>query len=106
MAPRLSTEEIADEAIQRTASFRSRHARQPDIAHLTAEVLTPFSRSSLRAAYRLLLSTAQQRSDPLRRPLRTLELGCGSGALTCALAQQGHRALGLDSSAESVRIAR
>lgn len=37
---------------------------------------------------------------------RIADLGCGTGLLACALAQQGHRVTGIDPSREMLRIAR
>ncbi|MCA1813273.1 MAG: ubiquinone/menaquinone biosynthesis methyltransferase [Halobacteriales archaeon] len=37
---------------------------------------------------------------------RVLDLGCGTGDVTCALAQNGEQAVGLDPSAEMLRLAR
>jgi SAM-dependent methyltransferase len=37
---------------------------------------------------------------------RVADLGCGTGLLACALAQQGHRVTGIDPSPEMLRVAR
>ncbi|MDR5749997.1 MULTISPECIES: class I SAM-dependent methyltransferase [unclassified Caballeronia] len=37
---------------------------------------------------------------------RIADLGCGTGLLACALAQQGHRVTGIDPSREMLRVAR
>jgi SAM-dependent methyltransferase len=37
---------------------------------------------------------------------RIADLGCGTGLLACALAQQGHRVTGIDPSPEMLRVAR
>ena len=42
--------------------------------------------------------------DPCTGP--TLDVGCGPGRLTVAVARKGHRALGIDISAEAVRLTR
>ncbi|WP_020591650.1 class I SAM-dependent methyltransferase [Kiloniella laminariae] len=39
-------------------------------------------------------------------PLRILDIGCGTGLLTTALAQQGHKVTGLDPAAPMLKVAR
>jgi 2-polyprenyl-3-methyl-5-hydroxy-6-metoxy-1,4-benzoquinol methylase len=53
-----------------------------------------------------MLEAVGRRSAELRRPLRILDLACGGGLITCALASMGHRALGIDLSASEIRMAR
>jgi ubiquinone/menaquinone biosynthesis C-methylase UbiE len=41
-----------------------------------------------------------------RRPCSVLDLGCGTGALCCALAERGHRVMGVDPAAAMLAVAR
>lgn len=40
------------------------------------------------------------------RPLRVLDLGCGSGYISAELARAGHTVVGIDSSADGIELAR
>ena len=39
-------------------------------------------------------------------PLNIVDLGCGTGLLTCALARKGHRVTGVDPAAAMLDVAR
>lgn len=45
-------------------------------------------------------------AEPLGRPLRILDLGCGTGKCLCDLAGMGHEVVGLDFSAEALAFTR
>lgn len=58
------------------------------------------STESLRALWSLLLA----RMFPPAEPLRIIDVGCGSGAVSLSLAELGHQVVGLDISPEMLRI--
>lgn len=80
----------SDDAIQRTFHYFTHHS------------VAPLNQKRLEA----ILETAGRRSAELKRPLRVLDLACGGGLITCALAAMGHRVLGIDLDAHEIRMAR
>jgi 2-polyprenyl-3-methyl-5-hydroxy-6-metoxy-1,4-benzoquinol methylase len=105
-----SSPEGAIKAVSRVlrsaGSFAARHQRDPAIS-LTYRYFTshPFARLN-QLRLRALLERVGARSAELRRPLRVLDLACGGGLITCALASMGHRTLGIDLNASEIRMAR
>ena len=87
-------------------SFTHRHQKEPAI-FLTYQYFThhPVARLNQRRLL-ALLEAAGRRSAELRRPLRILDLACGGGLITCALASMGHRTLGIDLNTSEIRMAR
>lgn len=100
----------AEQAVKRVLksaeSFAERHADDGAISltyrYFTKHPVAPLNQRRLRA----LLEAAGQRAAELKRPLRILDLACGGGILTCALASMGHRALGVDLNVSEIRMAR
>ena len=107
-----STESVstAQPALQRVLksaqAFTDRHQSDPAIS-LTYRYFTqhPVARLNQKRLL-MMLQTVSQRSAELKRPLRILDLACGGGLVTCALASMGHRTLGLDFNAAEIRMAR
>jgi 2-polyprenyl-3-methyl-5-hydroxy-6-metoxy-1,4-benzoquinol methylase len=100
----------ADQAVKRVLksaeSFAQRHGQDTAISltyrYFTSHPVAPLNQRRLRA----LLEASGQRAAELKRPLRILDLACGGGIITCALASMGHRALGVDLNASEIRMAR
>src|SRR4051794_17230286 len=100
-SPRLPPEASPEGAAKATKrvlgcaeSFARRHEKDPAIA-LTYGYFTrpPVARLNQRRLH-AILEAAGNRSADLKRPLRILDLACGGGLITCALATMGHRTLG------------
>ena len=106
MGERLSACLTAKRVLQRAESFRRRHSNDKNVGrtygYFTHHPVAPLNRKRLT----LLLEALLERSDQLKRPLRVLDLACGGGLITCAIASQGHRTLGLDLSAEEIHLAK
>jgi 2-polyprenyl-3-methyl-5-hydroxy-6-metoxy-1,4-benzoquinol methylase len=54
----------------------------------------------------LLLKKVQEEATRLNRPLRVLDMCCGAGIITSAIGELGHRAVGVDSNAREIKLAR
>jgi SAM-dependent methyltransferase len=87
-------------------AFVQRHPDDPGIS-LTYRYFTdhPFAALNQRRLQRIL-EVSGQRTAQLGRPLRILDLACGGGIITCALASMGHRTLGMDASSSEIRMAK
>ena len=96
---------VAAETIQRAASFYDAHRDQKSVSttygYFTHHPVAPLNKKRLI----LMLEAIESRSKALGRPLRVLDLACGGGLITCAVATLGHRALGLDLSHDEVHLA-
>ena len=99
-------DQIAREIIKSAAAFLGQHPgeklAQPTFGYFTRHPVAPLNRKRLT----LLLAQLQKRSDLIGRPLRVLDLACGGGLMTCAVAKLGHRALGMDLSNDEIRLAK
>ena len=91
--------------LSRAASFRERHKNdrtvQLTFGYFTHHPVAPLNKKRLR----YMLENLQKRSGELGRPLRVLDLACGGGLITCAIAALGHRTLGMDLSTDEIRWA-
>lgn len=87
-------------------TFTQRHQKEPAI-FLTYQYFThhPVARLNQKRL-QAILEAVGRRSAELGRPLRILDLACGGGLITCALASMGHRTLGVDLNASEIRMAR
>lgn len=56
--------------------------------------------------HKLILTTVQQESQRLGRPLRIFDAGCGTGRLCQLLRMDGHEVAGCDVSEEALRLCR
>lgn len=105
-----STPEAGARALKRVLkcaeSFTERHKEDPAIS-LTYRYFTrhPVAKLNQRRLH-TLLEVVGRRSAELKRPLRILDLACGGGLITCALASMGHRTLGIDLNASEIKMAR
>lgn len=92
--------------LKHAEAFHQRHrsdaAIQRTFGYFTHHPVAPLNRKRLR----LLLDALQEESATLKRPLRVLDLACGGGLITCSMASLGHRVVGVDLSAEEIRMAR
>lgn len=103
---RQGAEQALKRVLKSAESFSARHAHDAAIAltyrYFTRHPVAPLNQKRLRA----LLESAGRRAAELKRPLRILDLACGGGIITCALASMGHRALGIDLNSSELRMAR
>ncbi len=92
-------------ALKSAARFANNHSHDAAIGltfgYFTGHPVALLNRKRLKA----ILAAVAERSAELKRPLRVLDLACGGGIITCAVAQMGHLTLGLDSDAGEVRLA-
>ena len=105
-----SSPESAERALRRVLrcaeQFTDRHLQEPAIS-LTYRYFTHHPVAKLnQKRLQTLLQVVGRRSAELKRPLRVLDLACGGGLITCALASMGHRTLGLDLNPQEIRMAR
>lgn len=66
--------------------------------YFTEHPVAPLNRERLA----MLLENVEAHADRTGRRLRVLDLACGGGLITCAIAQLGHQSLGLDLSPKEV----
>ena len=103
---RIDTNEIANQTLSFAASFMKNHQSEkgvgPTYGYFTKHPVAPLNRKRLKA----LLKAVESRSQNYDSKLRILDLACGGGIITCAMASLGHRVLGLDLSADEIRLAR
>lgn len=101
-----SEQSASSRTLQSAASFLQRHANEKGVSlsygYFTKHPVAPLNRKRLT----MLLKQIQEQSAKLGRPLRILDLACGGGIITCAAAELGHRALGIDLSQEEIRLAK
>lgn len=92
--------------IERADRFIKNHPSEkalgPTYGYFTRHPVAPLNRKRLR----MMLERLDRYRDALKRPLRVLDLACGGGLITCAIAARGHRVLGLDLSVDEIRLAR
>lgn len=92
--------------MQKAASFREKHAQDAAVGatfgYFTHHPVAPVNRKRLA----LILEAVDQERARLSRPLRILDVACGGGIITCAMAAIGHRALGVDLNAQEIRMAK
>lgn len=97
----LVTDTVNDILLQADAFFRL-HKGEPSVEatfkYFTDHPVAPLNRKRLA----MLLESVEQHADRAGRRLRVLDLACGGGLITCAIAQLGHRSLGLDLSPKEV----
>jgi 2-polyprenyl-3-methyl-5-hydroxy-6-metoxy-1,4-benzoquinol methylase len=98
--------QAVDSTLRRAAAFLARHPSEKEVhrtyGYFTRHLVAPLNQKRLT----LILSALSQRSEELGRPLKVLDLACGGGVITCAVATMGHRALGMDLSPEEIRLAK
>lgn len=106
---RIDTDRVTKRILAHAAAFLSAHRDQEKAekigrtyGYFVSHPVASLNRKRLRA----LLEALQARSATLGRPLRVLDLACGGGLITCAIAELGHRALGIDLDADELRLAR
>jgi 2-polyprenyl-3-methyl-5-hydroxy-6-metoxy-1,4-benzoquinol methylase len=101
-----SPEQTVKKTLQHAESFYRRHSRDKAVSltygYFTHHPVAPLNRKRLK----MLLGVLENRSRELKRPLLVLDLACGGGLITCAIAAMGHRTLGLDLSHDEIRMAR
>jgi 2-polyprenyl-3-methyl-5-hydroxy-6-metoxy-1,4-benzoquinol methylase len=106
MIKRISPQELTKNVCDRALTFLIRHSKTPYIGksfgYFTKHPVAPLNHKRLS----LLLRIIEEKSSKLNRPLRILDLACGGGVITCAIAEMGHRVLGVDSRAEEIKLAR
>jgi 2-polyprenyl-3-methyl-5-hydroxy-6-metoxy-1,4-benzoquinol methylase len=92
--------------LKSAASFLKRHSHEKAIrqtfGYFTQHPIASLNQKRLR----LILDRTEEQSRLLKRPLRILDLACGGGLITCALAHFGHRVLGVDFNPEEIRLAK
>jgi 2-polyprenyl-3-methyl-5-hydroxy-6-metoxy-1,4-benzoquinol methylase len=102
---RRSAREAVQGALRAAESFHGRHlndaAVQRTFGYFTRHPVAPLNRKRLL----LILEAACREQAQLQRPLRILDLACGGGLISCALASLGHRVVGADLSADEIRMA-
>ncbi len=88
------------------SSFLNRHRDEKGVGatfgYFTRHPVARLNRKRLK----ILLETLDSRAQALKRNLRVLDLACGGGLITSAVAEMGHRALGLDLSPEEIHLAK
>jgi len=107
MTPKKVTpKKVTNETLKHAASFLRRHSKDPRVGstygYFTRHPVAPLNRKRLI----LLLEQLDSISEELKRSLRVVDLACGGGIITCAIAMGGHRALGLDLSSEEIHLAK
>src|SRR6201988_5064406 len=94
------------ETLQRAALFLQKHVKEegvgPTYGYFTRHPVAPLNRRRLE----IVLEEIQAISSQKGRPLRILDLACGGGIITCAVAALGHRVLGMDLSAREIQLAK
>jgi 2-polyprenyl-3-methyl-5-hydroxy-6-metoxy-1,4-benzoquinol methylase len=94
-----------DRVLQRAHSFLARHRGEPAVGdtfgYFTEHPLAALNQRRLGAILDVLVA----RREELGRPLRVLDLACGGGLISCAVAETGNTVLGLDSSAIEIELA-
>lgn len=97
--------EIVRKLTEQASAFLSHHSENPaaqmTFGYFTRHPVAPLNQKRL---LHMLLKT-QERARELNRPLRILDLACGGGIITSAMAAFGHRALGMDLSPEEIHLA-
>lgn len=101
-----ASDDILSEVIQHARLFSKRHMSEPGISdtygYFTRHLAAPLNAKRLAS----LLKKVQAMCFAENRPLRILDIACGGGLITCAMASLGHRALGLDLSAQEIHLAK
>lgn len=91
-----------DEILRQAKPFFKLHEGEPSVEatfkYFTQHPVAPLNRKRLA----MLLEKVEEHADRAGRRLRVLDLACGGGLITCAIAQLGHQSLGLDLSPEEV----
>jgi 2-polyprenyl-3-methyl-5-hydroxy-6-metoxy-1,4-benzoquinol methylase len=102
----MSVRELTDATLSSARAFYGRHADDKATATTYAYFTHhPFARLNHKRLH-IIAGVVARRSGVLGRELRILDLASGGGIITCALAAQGHRAVGLDLSHDEIRMAR
>lgn len=100
-----SVEQTLARTLENAALFAARHSTDPSVGptygYFTSHPVAPLNKKRLK----LMLEKLQLRSQQVGGPLRVLDLACGGGLITCSVAELGHRVLGLDLSAQEIRLA-
>lgn len=102
----MNAQVATDTTLRSARAFYDRHSDDEAIA-ATYGYFThhPFARLNAKRL-RLIADVVAHRSADLGRELRVLDLASGGGLITCALAAQGHKTVGLDLSDDEIRMAR
>lgn len=107
--PKLTPLEARKKVLGATRAFYARHNSEPGVAR-TFGYFVRHPVSGLNQKRLLtLLSTIQalgNKTPPPGRLLRVLDVACGAGLVTSAIASLGHRALGVELDPEEFRLAR
>ena len=97
--------QIVKKVTAEAAIFRQTHQADPAIGstfgYFTSHPVAPLNHRRLV----LILEAIRGLPAPSSRPFRVLDLACGGGLITCALAFDEHRALGIDLSEDEIRMA-
>ncbi|MCM2324651.1 MAG: class I SAM-dependent methyltransferase [Oligoflexia bacterium] len=110
-----NAEEIVNKLAPRIESFFHRHHQDPAVrstfGYFSSHPVAPLNRKRLLSILQVLQSRGSllppvHGAPPEGRPMRVLDLACGGGVITCAIAALGFRAVGVDFSAEELRMAR
>jgi 2-polyprenyl-3-methyl-5-hydroxy-6-metoxy-1,4-benzoquinol methylase len=106
MATSLTPAQTVKKLIQCAESFTRSHSNEKAIGstygYFTHHPVAPLNRKRLKT----MLEALETRAGELKRPLRILDLACGGGIITSAMATAGHRVLGIDLSREEIRLAK
>ncbi|MCM2279512.1 MAG: class I SAM-dependent methyltransferase [Oligoflexia bacterium] len=108
----LTAEDVVNKLSLRIESFFHRHHQDPaarnSFGYFSSHPVAPLNRKRLLAMLRALQDWRKrhpsQNGEP--RPLRVLDLACGGGIITCAIAALGLRTVGVDANPEELRMAR
>lgn len=102
----MTSKEATNATLLAARRFYDRHSTEEAVA-ATYGYFThhPFARLN-RKRLHLISDLVARQSSAIGRPLRVLDLASGGGLITCALAAQGHRAVGLDLSEDEIRMAK
>lgn len=92
--------------LRSAASFLKRHSHEKSIRQTFGYFIHHPVATLNQKRLRLLLNYTEDYSKALKRPLRILDLTCGGGIITCALAHFGHRVLGIDINSDEIRLAK
>lgn len=105
--PAQAAKNQASAILQSASRFYSRHQSAPEVrrtfGYFTRHPVAPLNRQRLE----LLLDeiNTERQIQGGNQPLRILDLACGGGLITCALARQGNRTLGVDLDPAEIRMA-
>lgn len=93
--------------LQAAQRFYARHRNQPEVrrtfGYFTHHPVAPLNQRRLRVLLEELDQERHERTE--KRPLRILDLACGGGLITAAIASLGNRTLGVDLDPAEIRLA-